>query len=84
MPASVTVTPRLIALEDLATTVVPSGDTFTDTVLGSGTQTLRKIPITLLSQLVGAANDAAAAGLGVGIGDCYYSTTRLRLVTRMT
>lgn len=83
MPASVTVTPRKIAMEDLATTAVPAGDTFTDTVLGAGSTTLTKVPITLLSQLVSAANDAAAAAGGVLVGECYYHSVRLRLVTRM-
>lgn len=78
------VTPGLIAVEDLAVTTVPAGDTFTANVLGAGSQTLTKIPITLLTQLASAANDAAAAVAGVSVGVCYYNTTDQKLHTRMT
>lgn len=85
MPDAVVITPRQLYIEDLATTTVPTGDADTVTVLGAvGSQALNKIPITLLTQLVQAANDAGAAAGGVLLGESYYDTSRQRLRTRMT
>jgi len=83
-PAAAVLTPRPIYLEDLAATAVPGTQT-TDTVLGVGSgQTVTKIPITLLTQLVAAASDAAAATAGVPVGGVYFLTTTSTLHTRMT
>lgn len=83
-PAAIVLTPRLMYIEDLATTVVPGTQT-TDTIFGLGPNTtVTLIPITLLTQLKSAANDAAAATAGVLIGQCYYNTTDSSLHARLT
>lgn len=83
-PAAGLAIPRLIAVEDLAASAAP-GQTFVDEVLGLGPgQVLTKIPITLLTQLKSAANDAAAAAAGVNVGQIYYNTTETALHARMT
>jgi hypothetical protein len=85
MAEAVEITPRQIYQEDLALTTVPTGDTDSVTVLGApGPIALNKIPLTLLTQLVSAANDAAAGVAGVTVGDSYYNTATMRLRTRMT
>jgi hypothetical protein len=77
MPDVVTITPRKIYLEDLATTSNASGETASVTVAGeaSNPQTLNKIALLLLTDLTQAANDAAAAAAGVAVGQVYYNTT---------
>jgi hypothetical protein len=70
MPTA-TLTPRLIYKEDLAATTT-RGETASATVLGAGSTTLNKVDAIFLSDLVSAANDAAAAALGVGVGALYY------------
>lgn len=85
MAEAVEITPRQIYQEDLAMTTVPTGDTDSVGVLGAPSPaTLNKIPLTLLTQLISAANDAAAGVAGAAIGDAYYNTTTMRLRTRMT
>jgi hypothetical protein len=79
---AVVITPRLIAVEDLAASNQP-GQTFTDNVLGVGPSTLTMIPITLLTQLVVAASDAAAAAAGVGVGGIYILSPGMTLQTRL-
>lgn len=81
--AAVVLTPRPVYLEDLAVSAAPGQQT-TDQILGLGPSTVTLIPITLLTQLVAAANDAAAATGGVGVGVCYFNTTDSKLHTRMT
>jgi hypothetical protein len=84
MANAVNVTLRPIYMEDLATTRVPVGDTTTENVLEQGPTTLTKIPLQLLTALAIAANDAAAAGMGVPIGQVYYNSSDLSLHTRMS
>jgi len=86
MAADVTLTPRLICLEDLSTTTNPSGATVSMTVLGAPINpvTLNKLALVLLTQFTQAANDGAAATAGVGLGFVYYSTTSSALKARMT
>lgn len=85
MAAAAVLIPRQIGLEELAVTLLPSGDTFTAEVLGFGPgYVLTKIPLILLTQLKSAANDAAAAAAGVAVGQCYYNTTDTSLHTRLT
>lgn len=85
MSAAAVITPRPIYVEDMSATNVP-GTTTTDTILGLGSGvTVTKVPITLLTQLVVAANDAAAATAGVPVGGIYVnSTTGNALHTRMS
>lgn len=77
-------TPRKLYIEDLDLTTAPSGATASVTVLGeaSNPQTLNKIDMVRLSQFTQAANDAAAAALGVALGECYYNTTASKLYAR--
>lgn len=84
MADAVELTFRPIYMEDIASTKVPTGDNATVEVLGSGSQSLQKVPLTLLTQLVSAADDSAAATGGVLVGEVYYNTTRTRLRTRMS
>lgn len=84
MANAVSVTLRPIYVEDLAATTVPTGDTVSENVLDQGPTTLNKIPITLLTQLTQAANDAAAASAGVPVGKAYYDSTLRVLAVRMT
>jgi len=86
MAADITLTPRLLYLEDLATTSNASGETASVTVLGEAVNpvTLNKIPVVLLTDFTQAANDGAAATAGVTVGEVYYSTTLSNLKTRMT
>jgi len=81
--ANESITFRKIGVEDLELSATP-GDTFQAVVWGAGTQTLTKIPLTLLTQLVAAANDSAAATAGVLVGQCYFNTTHSALWTRMS
>lgn len=86
MPTDVTLTPRLIYLEDVATTTNPSGETASVTVLGAAVNpvTLNKLALVLLTQFGQYVNDAAAAAGGVPVGGLYYSTTYSKLHTRMS
>ncbi len=83
MAGTLEITPRLVHLEDMAATTTPTGDTETIDVLGGGAMSLTKIPITLLTQLVSAANDAAAGAGGVAVGEVYFLNTTSKLRTRM-
>ena len=83
MPSSVTVTPRLIHKEDLATTTTPN-ETQTVEVAGLGNTLLHKIDALFLSDLVSAANDTAAGTAGVNVGEIYRLSTTGKLRTRMS
>ena len=86
MPVVLTVVPRTLCLEDLDLTINPAGQTVVKNVLGpSGSipTVVNQIPAVLMTQYVVANNDTAAAGLGVGIGECYISTAG-KLRTRLT
>jgi hypothetical protein len=84
-PSAALLTSRKTAMEDLAVTLQPNGDTFVDEVAGVGPgQVLTKIPLTLLTQLVSAANDAAAGVAGVNVGEVYFLNTTNKLRTRMS
>ncbi len=76
MPDSVTVTYRLLATEDFLTS--PTVAQVTQTVLGVGD--------VLVTPLVLAAGDAAAAVAGVNVGEVYMdsSVSPNRLRVRMT
>lgn len=84
MAGTVEITPRPIYLQDLAETAVPGTTDDSVEVLGAGPMTLTRIPITLLTQLVSAANDAAAGVAGVLVGEVYVLSTTSKLRTRMT
>jgi hypothetical protein len=86
MASDITITPRKLYLEDVATTTNPSGETASVNVLGEATNpvTLNKLALVLLTQFTQAANDAAAATAGVSLGEVYYSTALSALKARMT
>lgn len=84
MAASAEVTFRKLGIEDLEVTANPAAATVDMEVFGVGTAPITPIPITLLTQLVSAVNDAAAATAGVALGTVYYSTTVGGLVARRT
>jgi hypothetical protein len=86
MPSDVTVTPRLICLEDVSVTTNPSGETVAMNVLGAAgnPQTLNKLALMLLTSLTQAANDAAAATAGVALGELYYCTGDSKPHSRLT
>lgn len=83
MSDALTLSVRPIYQEDLDPTTKPTGDTVTVNVLSVGAVPLTRIPITLLTQLVSAASDAAAAAAGVAVGRVYVNTTDNTLATRM-
>jgi hypothetical protein len=87
--ATETFTPRLICMEDLLVSQLYAYESSPQTVLGAGTVSLTPIPLTLITQLVVAASDTAAAGLGVAVGDVYVQgpnvqTPTYKLHTRMS
>lgn len=82
MPAA-TITPRLIALEDLNTTTLPAGEAYSAEVLGAGTTTLHKLALVLLTQFGQYASDSAAAAGGVALGEIYYQTGANKLHARL-
>jgi hypothetical protein len=86
MATDITLTPRLIYLEDVATTANASGETANVNVLGAAVNpvALNKIPVVLLTDFTQAANDVAAGVAGVAVGFVYYNTTSSALKTRMT
>ena len=86
MAESITITPRLIYLEDLATTTEPTGETASVNVFGAtgNPQTLTKIAIVQLTDFHAAADDAGAAAAGVPVGGIYYNVTNGALQTRMS
>jgi hypothetical protein len=73
-PAAALLTPRPIYMEDLAVGTIPGTQT-TAVILGLGSATVTYIPLTLLTQLVVATNDAAAATAGVAVGSSYINST---------
>lgn len=81
--ANESITFRKLGIEDIEVTDTP-GDTFQATVWGAGTQTLTKVPLTLLTQLTAAADDSAAATAGVSVGQIYFNTTHSALWARMS
>lgn len=85
MPSAITLTPRLIYIEDLALTTDPAGETASVTVLGAAgnPQTLNKIDMVRMSQFTIANNDAAAAIAGVAVGKVYITSAGV-LQTRMS
>lgn len=80
---SVTLTPRLIYKEDLATSSV-RGASEDVSVLGAGTTTLNKVDAIFLSDLTAALDDAAARDAGVGLGELYYNTATGKPKARLT
>ena len=84
MATDITLTPRKIYLEDLATTTTQAGETEAVTVLGAAVNpvTLNKLALVLLTQFTAAANDVAAAAAGVALGEVYYNTTASKLYSR--
>lgn len=86
MATVITITPRLLYLEDLAVTSNPSGETASVTVAGEvvNPQTLNKVAVLLLTEYTQAANDVAAAAAGVPVGGHYWNTTTSFPHTRMT
>jgi hypothetical protein len=85
-PSDLTLTPRLIYLQDLAVTTNPAGETASVNVLGAATNptTLTKIGLIQLSDLEQAANDVGAAAAGVPVGQHYYNTTYGKPHTRLS
>lgn len=83
MSDALTLTVRPLYQEDFDPTTIPSGNTVTVNVLSVGAVPLTRVPLTLLTQLFSAANDAAAAAGGVSVGQIYYNTTDTSLHTRM-
>lgn len=84
--STVTITPRLIYLQDLATTTNPAGETASVNVAGEATnpQTLTKIGLIQWSDFEQAASDVGAAAAGVALGEVYYRTTDGKLHARLT
>lgn len=80
---AVTITPRLLYLEDMDHTTV-KGATTTAYIEGLGDTPVTKVDYISLASLVSAANDAAAASGGVGVGYFYYNTSTNAPKTRMT
>jgi hypothetical protein len=74
-PAAGTAYMRLIALQDLALTTNPDGETFVEEVWGAGPQTLDKLSPILLTSLTQASNDLTAETAGVQPSQLYYNTT---------
>lgn len=74
MPGVIQISPRKIHKEDLATTTT-RGETAVENVMGLGSTTLTKVDAIFLSDLTAAADDAAAATAGVGVGYLYFNTT---------
>lgn len=74
-PTAGTAYMRPMALQDLALTTNPNGETFVDEVWGAGLQTLDKIPALLLTSLIQSANDGTAEASGVQPSQLYYNTT---------
>lgn len=83
MPGAVTVKMRLAYMEDISSTDTP-GTTESVEVKNAGTVALTKVPLKLLTDLVVAADDAAAALAGVGVGYVYIVTATKKLKTRMS
>lgn len=79
-----TITPRKIYIEDLNLSTSPTAATTTETIMGSGTQTVTKVDMVRFTQFVQAANDTAAAAASVPVGGIYYNTSTSALHTRMT
>lgn len=80
------VSPRLIYLEDLATTANPDGEQEPVYVMGEASNpvNLTRIPLVLLTQFVKASNDSDAESKGVPLGGIYYNTTTNRLHARIS
>ena len=86
MAESLSITPRKLCIEDLDLTTTATGETVSANVLGAlgNPQTLNKIDMVRLTQFTVAANDVAAAGAGIAVGEIYYSSTLTGLATRMS
>lgn len=88
MPSVVTITPRLIYLEDLSTTVAQAGALANVNVLqadgSSSAEVLNKIPMVQYTHFTAAAGDVAAAAAGVAVGEIFYCTTDSKLHARLT
>ena len=82
MPASVTITPRKIFLEDLQLTTSQAPATSNQTVGGVGTVPLTPISAVLYSSFGAYSNDTTAAAGGIQLGQIYYNTTYSALFAR--
>lgn len=78
------ITPRKIYIQDLALTTDPDGETETVPVMGLGNTEVNKIDMLRFSQFGQYADDGAAAGGGVEVGQLYYNTTNSKLHVRMS
>lgn len=80
-----TITPRLIYLQDLATTDNPSGEKEPVNVMGETANPvmLDRIPLVLLTSFVQASDDDDAMSKGVPLGGLYYNTTTGKLHARI-
>ena len=76
MADAVTLKFRKIVLEDLATSATTNGET-TAEVMGVGSG----VPV---HAFIAAADDSAAAALGCGLGQIYWSTALSALKARLT
>ena len=86
MPAAITITPRLLFVEDMALTtspVIQQTTTNIDGAVGNPT-TVTLIDMVRYTAFTSAPNDVAAAGSGINVGDVYYNSTTNRLHTRMS
>jgi hypothetical protein len=80
---NVTITPRLIYMEDLAKTTT-RGETASVEVLGVGAVTLTKCDLLSLSDIANVANDVAAAAAGVPLGGLYLNSTTGHVHARLS
>lgn len=86
MAVAITITPRLLFIEDLSLTTSPSIQQTTVNVDGatSNPTTVTLIDMVRYSAFTSAPNDVAAAGAGVNVGDVYFNSTNNLLHTRMS
>lgn len=78
MPTAITLNSRLIAMEDVALTDNPNGETFTANVLGLGTTTLSKLAPILLTDLPQATGELdSTITNNVPQGALYFNTTNV-------
>jgi hypothetical protein len=77
------ISPRKLFVEDCQLTIDPNAPQVASEVLGVGIVNLTQIDAVRYSAFTQAANDAAAATAGVGLGFIYYNTTSSALKARM-
>lgn len=84
MPASLTLTPRKIFLEDLNVTTSQAPTPSNQYVAGVGTVPLTPIAAVLYSAFGAYTNDSTASSGGIALGQVYYNTTISALKARLT